>query len=157
MPYDTKEGTKGTPIYHKWIYNFVRDQYCGKCMYGTCSVFFYSKFDPILFYTHDIKLMITYKLRCQQTTDSHVETYIVPRPWSLNRTNGKDSRVRLRTNSLSITCCAILCSLQRIAIWSGAVGLSHVERWGLGSLIVRIRKVLFFSLFSKFSFLSFVF
>ena len=25
----------------------------------------------------------------------------------LNRTNGKDSRVRLRTNFLSITCCAI--------------------------------------------------
>ena len=31
-------------------------------------------------------------------------------PWtllSLNRTNGKDSRVRLRTNFLSITCCTI--------------------------------------------------
>ena len=45
-----------------------------------------------------------------------------------NRTIGKDSRVRLRPNSLSVTCCAKndkeikYCSLQRI-------GLSHAERW----------------------------
>ena len=50
-----------------------------------------------------------------------------------NCTNGKDSRVRLRTNYLSITCCAIkgegIMSFATNCHLAQLVGLSHAERW----------------------------
>ena len=50
---------------------------------------------------------------------------------SLNRTNGKDSRVRLRTNFLSITCCTIKGKEIRLFVTNRhlarLVGLSHAE------------------------------
>ena len=49
----------------------------------------------------------------------------------LNRTNGKDSRVRLRTNFLSITCCAIKGKEIRYFVTNcrlaQLVGLLHAE------------------------------
>ena len=72
----------------------------------------------------------------------------------LNRTNGKDSRVRLRTNFLSITCCAIKgkeirwfvtnCHLAQL------VGLSYAGLLVLEFGSSNIRKVLFFLLLSFF-------
>ena len=68
---------------------------------------------------------------------------------SLNRTNGKDSRVRLRTNFLSITCCAIKrkenmnfatnCQVARL------VGLSYAIR-----LVLEFESGRFFFLFLSF-------
>ena len=81
----------------------------------------------------------------------------------LNRTNRKDSHVRLRTNFLSITCCAMK---GKEIMYFGAnchlgqlVGLSHVERLVLefGSSN-RQGSCFFFSLFlSFFPLLSFFF
>ena len=50
----------------------------------------------------------------------------------LNRTNGKDSRVRLRTNFLSITCCAMkrkeIMQFATNCYLAQLVGLSYAER-----------------------------
>ena len=81
--------------------------------------------------------------------------FLYPQPWaglSLNRTNGKDSRVRLRTNFLSITCCAI--KGKEIRWFETNLPFSTVG-WviacGTVSLGVRILKVVsFFFPFSKF-------
>ena len=68
----------------------------------------------------------------------------------LNCTNGKDSHVRLRTNFLSITCCAIKGKEIRYFVMNchlaQLVGLSHVEVWEFKSG----RFSLFFPLFLSF-------